>query len=172
MGRVVKPHGVRGELVVDIRTDSPELRFAPGAVLGVQRGGGRAGANSATETLVLAGARQHAGRLLVHAEGVTGREAAENLRGALLTVGSEELEPVDDPEEFHDHELEGLRAVLGTGEDLGVVDAIVHTPGGELLQVRTDDDRDVLVPFVAEIVPEVDVPGGRVVLDPPEGLFE
>lgn len=169
VGRVVKPHGVHGELVVEIRTDSPDLRFVPGAELGLRRGA-RSGAPE--RSLVLAAVRQHAGRLLVRAEGVDGRDAAEELRGAYLTVRSDELEPVEDPDEFHDHELEGLRAELADGAELGVVDAVVHTPGGELLQVRTPDDREVLVPFVSAIVPDVDVERGRLVVDPPEGLFD
>lgn len=171
VGRVVKPHGVHGELVVEIRTDSPELRFVPGAVLGVRRRGTRSGAGR-PESLVLAAVRQHAGRLLVRAEGVAGRESAEDLRGVFLTVGSDELKPVEDPDEFHDHELEGLRVVLNTGDELGVVDSILHTPGGELLQVRTSDEREVLVPFVEAIVPDVDLARGRVVVDPPEGLLD
>ncbi|MDR7300720.1 ribosome maturation factor RimM [Haloactinomyces albus] len=170
VGRIVKPHGVRGEFVVEVRTDSPERRFEPGSVLGVRRR--RADRSRQPEEFVLAAARHHAGRLLVRAEGVDTREAAEELRGALLTVVAEDLEPSDDPDEFHDHELEGLRAVLVTGEEVGVVHEVVHTPGGELLQVTGPDEREFLVPFVSDIVPEVDVVGGRVLLDPPEGLID
>ncbi|GAA4855750.1 MULTISPECIES: ribosome maturation factor RimM [Saccharopolyspora] len=167
VGRVVKPHGVQGELVVEVRTDSPELRFVPGAVLGVRRrGGGRPG-----ESLTVESTRPHAGRLLLRAEGVVGREAAEDLRGVLLTVGVDELGPTDDPEEFHDHQLEGLRVVDTAGQERGVVREVVHTPAGELLAVRTDGG-EVLVPFVLDIVPEVDVAAGRLVVDPPEGLFD
>lgn len=167
VGKVVKSHGVRGEVVVEVRTDSPELRFAPGAALGVQRRG-----TSAPATLTVAAARQHAGRLLVVFQEVAGREAAEQLRGSLLTVGSDELEPNADPDEFHDHELEGLRVVLVSGEEVGVVREVLHTPAGELLSVGTPQDEEKLVPFVSEIVPEVDLGQGRVVLDPPEGLLE
>lgn len=170
VGRIIKPHGVRGELVVDVRTDEPEQRFAPGSVLGVQRGETR------LPSVTVSDARPHSGRLLVQFEGVAGRTAAEDLRGAFLTVSVEQLEPTGDPDEFYDHELEGLRAVLVDGADLGVVREVVHTPGGELLAVdrpgETTRVREVLVPFVSEIVPEVDLAGGRVVIDPPEGLLD
>ncbi|RCW39847.1 16S rRNA processing protein RimM [Halopolyspora algeriensis] len=169
VGRVVKPHGVQGELVVEVRTDSPEQRFRPGAVLGVRRQ--RAARSRLPEELVLSAARPHAGRLLVRAEEVDSRAAAEELRGVLLTVSADDFESGDDPDEFHDRELEGLRAVLVTGEEVGVVQEVVHTPAGELLQVSSPDGRESLVPFVSDIVPEVDVEQGRVLLDPPEGLL-
>lgn len=165
VGRVVKPHGIRGELVVDPRTDSPELRFAVGAVLRVS--------SARRQSITVAAARPHAGRLLVRAEGVDSRDAAEELRGAWLQVSPEEAsESTGDPDEFHDHQLEGLRAQRPDGREIGVVSQVVHTPGGELLAVDTERESGVLVPFVAAIVPEVDLPGGRVVLDPPEGLFD
>ncbi|MBB5155520.1 ribosome maturation factor RimM [Saccharopolyspora phatthalungensis] len=167
VGRVVRPHGVRGELVVEVLTDSPELRFAPGSVLGVQRRG-----VVRAQNLTVTAARQHAGRLLVRAAGVEGREAAEELRGVLLTVRSDVLEPTGDPDEFHDHELIGLLVVQVSGAAVGAVQEVLHTPAGELLAVRTDDGREVLVPFVAEIVPEVDLAAGRLVVDPPEGLLD
>ncbi|MER5393322.1 ribosome maturation factor RimM, partial [Saccharopolyspora sp. NPDC002686] len=101
-----------------------------------------------------------------------GREAAEDLRGVTLTVTADVLEPTDDPDEFHDHELVGLRAVQVSGEEVGEVSDVVHTPAGELLALRTADDREVLVPFVAEIVPEIDLAAGKLVVDPPEGLLD
>ncbi|MGP4017876.1 ribosome maturation factor RimM [Saccharopolyspora sp. 5N708] len=167
VGRIVRPHGVRGELVVEVLTDSPELRFAPGSVLGVQRRG-----VVSAQNLTVVAARQHAGRLLVQAAGVDGREAAEDLRGAVLTISSEDLEPTGDPDEFHDHELTGLRVVRVSGTEVGTVQEVVHTSAGELLAVRTAEDQEVLVPFVAEIVPSVDLAAGRVIVDPPEGLLD
>ena len=165
VGRVIKPHGIRGELVVEPRTDSPELRFAAGAVLQVS--------SARRQSITVAAARPHAGRLLVRAEGVDGRDAAEELRGAWLQVSPEDAsENTGDPDEFHDHQLEGLRAQSPDGREIGVVSQVVHTPGGALLAVDTERESGVLVPFVSAIVPEVDLVGGRVVLDPPEGLFD
>lgn len=167
VGRIVKPHGIRGEVVVDVRTDSPEERFGSGVVLGVQRQGARRAGE-----LTLTDVRPHSGRLLVRIDGVDTREAAEELRGALLTVRTDELEATADPDEFYDYQLEGLRVVHSAGYDIGVLHEVLHTPGGELLVVRTDTGRELLVPFVSEIVPEVNLDAGRVVVHPPEGLFD
>ncbi|SFA90090.1 16S rRNA processing protein RimM [Amycolatopsis marina] len=165
VGRVAKAHGITGELAVDVRTDSPERRFAVGSVLiGRSRDG-------STRRLTVAAARQHGGRLLVRFDEVPDRTAAEAARGLLLLGDTADLPATEDPDEFYDHELEGLRAELTDGSVVGTVREIVHSPGGELLAVDRDG-RSVLVPFVRDIVPTVDVPGGRVVLDPPEGLLD
>lgn len=171
VGRVVRPHGVRGELVVEVLTDSPELRFAPGSVLGTKRRGQRSGVQGAQELIVVA-ARQHAGRLLLRVEGVNGREAAEDLRNTLLTVSADEAESGQGDDEFHDIELTGLRVVLISGEAVGEVRDVLHGPAGDLLSVRTLDEGEALIPFVTEIVPEVDLEAGTLTIDPPEGLLE
>ena len=110
--------------------------------------------------------------LLVCLEGVDDRNAAEALRGTLLTVAVEELAPPEDPDEFHDHQLIGLRAELADGQVVGVVGDVLHGPAGELLVVSRDGLDDALVPFVKDIVPTVDLPGARLVLTPPDGLLE
>lgn len=166
VGRVARAHGVTGELAVDVRTDSPERRFAIDAVV---RGQLRDGT---VRELTVVGVRPHGSRLLVRFAEVLTREVAESLRGALLYAGSADLPPSEDPDEFYDHELEGLSAVLGDGTPVGTVTGIVHLPGGELLVVDRVSGGEVMVPFVRAIVPEVDVPGHRVVLDPPEGLLD
>ncbi|GGM39839.1 ribosome maturation factor RimM [Longimycelium tulufanense] len=166
VGRVGKAHGIRGELTVDPRTDSPEERFAEGAALVARLPDGT------SRTVTVAAARPHAGRLLVHFEGVPDRTAAESLRGALLTVDTAELPPIGDPDEFYDHELEGLVAELADGSRVGVVREVTHGPGADLLVLERDDGGEALVPFVSEIVPEVDVAGGRLLLTPPPGLLD
>ena len=146
---------------MQVRTDSPEQRFTVGAQLGV--GAGR--------TLTVDAVRPHAGNLLVRYAGVTDRAAAAELRGVLLTVDTVELPALDDPDEFYDHQLEGLAAVGSDGAQLGTVREVVHTPASDLLVVETDRG-EALVPFVRAIVPEVDLSAGRVVLDPPAGLLD
>jgi 16S rRNA processing protein RimM len=167
VGRVVKPHGIRGELMVDVSTDSADLRFAPGAVLFVTARDG-----SVSRTLTVTAARPHSGRLLVTFADVRDRDAAEELRNAVLSGDVAELPAIADPDEFYDHQLEGLAAVTVTGTTVGTVREVLHGAGGELLVVDRAGGGEALVPFVRAIVPEVDLPGRRVLLDPPPGLFE
>jgi|SRR5690242_7635732 16S rRNA processing protein RimM len=167
VGIVVRAHGLRGELVVDVRTDSPQERFAPGAVLQ------RAGADGVgLGVLTVEAARPHSGRLLVRFAEAPDRDAAEALRGSRLLVDPAALPPPDDPDEFHVHQLEGLPVELADGTTVGTVREVVHGPGGELLVLSRPGAPDALVPFVRAIVPTVDLDGGRVVLDPPEGLLD
>jgi 16S rRNA processing protein RimM len=163
VGRIGRPHGVRGEVTVEVRTDDPELRFAPGAVLitdPADRG-----------PLTLAGRRWHREVLLLAIEGVDSREQAEELRDTQLLVPVADLPALEDPDVFYDHQLVGLAARLTDGARLGEVAAVRHE-GTELLVVRRPDGDEVLVPFVAAIVPTVDLAGGFLVVDPPEGLLE
>ncbi|WDZ88049.1 ribosome maturation factor RimM [Micromonospora cathayae] len=180
VGRVGKPHGIRGEVTVEVRTDEPEARFAPGMVLRTEPGA-TPPANPAPgpgvpfrvpERLVVEEARWHQGRMLVAFEGVLDRDVAEALRGTLLVVDSAEVDAPDDPEEFHDHQLVGLTVVTPAGERLGEVSRIDHAPASDLLVVRRPEGRTALIPFVRAIVPEVDLAGGRVVVDPPGGLLD
>lgn len=166
VGRVAKSHGIRGEVVVEVRTDEPALRFATGSVLR----GRRPKSDTATEYTVTA-AREHSGRLLVSLRGVDDRNAADALRGVLFIIDSADVPRGDDPDEFYDHELEGLSVRLVDGTPLGKVSEVLHSAAGELLSVRTDDDREVLIPFVTAMVPEVSLTDG-VVVDPPEGLLD
>ena len=165
VGRVAKAHGITGELAVDVRTDSPEMRFALGAKMQAKLRDGT------SRSLTVAAARPHAGRLLVRFEEVLTRDVAEALRGTLLLGSTDDLPPTDDPDEFYDHELEGLDAQLTDGTSIGTVKEILHSAAGELLVVNRPKG-EALIPFVREIVPTVDVAGGRVVIDPPEGLLD
>ncbi|MFL6144427.1 MAG: ribosome maturation factor RimM [Labedaea sp.] len=166
VGRVAKAHGITGELSVDIRTDEPEQRFAIGTVV-------RARLRDGTQRpLTVGSARRHGERLLVRFAEVPTRDVAETLRGALLLLDIADLPPSSDSDEFYEHELAGLGAELPDGTALGTVLEVVHGPGGDLLVVNLPDGREVLVPFVRAIVPEVDLAGKRIVIDPPEGLLE
>jgi 16S rRNA processing protein RimM len=165
VGRIGKPHGIHGEVSVEVRTDDVESRFAPGATLETdppERG-----------PLTVVRARPHSGRLLVAFAELTERVAAEAVRGTLLVADSATSIQSEDPEEYWDHDLVGLSAVTVDGARAGEVVEVLHLPGQDVLVVRPNDtDAELLVPFVAAIVPEVDVAGGRVVIDPPEGLFD
>jgi 16S rRNA processing protein RimM len=164
VGRIARAHGIGGEVAVEVRTDSPELRFAPGA--SVDTDPPERGPLTVTRT------RWHAGRLLVTFAGIPDRTTAEALRGTLLVADSATSPAADDPDEFWDHQLVGLDVVTVQGQPLGVVDDVVHPPGSDLLVVRDGDGREVLVPFVSAIVPVVDLERRRLVVDLPEGLLE
>ncbi|MDD4866864.1 MAG: ribosome maturation factor RimM [Mycobacterium sp.] len=168
VGRVVKAHGIGGEVVVEIRTDDPAARFAPGTTLRAKksRGGGP------ERSYVIEGAREHGGRLLLRLAGVNGRDAAAALRGSLFVVDSAELPPIDEPDTYYHHQLEGLRVRTTAGADLGVVAEVLHTAAGELLAVRRPGGGEVLVPFVGAIVTSVSLEAGLVEVDPPEGLLD
>lgn len=163
VGRIGRPQGVRGEVTVEVRTDAPDERFAVGVRLLTEpadRG-----------PLTVQGARDHSGRLVVCFAGVTDRAAAEALRDTLLLVQIASLPPLDDPDEFHDWQLIGLRAELSDGTPVGTLADVLHLPHGDLLVVTDAGGQQALVPFVRAIVPDVDLAGCRVVLDPPPGLL-
>ena len=168
VGRVVKAHGVTGELSVEVRTDDPEGRFVAGAVLRGRpsRGGG------AERDYVIESVRPHGDRVLVRLQGVGDRNAADALRGTLFLVDSSELPPIDDPDEFYDHQLEGMTVTTTDGRSLGAVAEVLHTAAGELLAVRDSDGAEVLVPFVSAIVVSVSLADNAIEIDPPEGLLE
>lgn len=167
VGRVAKAHGIGGEVVVDVRTDDPETRFAPGSRLRAKKPRDPGPERS----FVVEGARPHGARLLVRLAGVNDRDGADALRGSLFVIDSEELPPIDEPDTYYDHQLEGLRVTTTAGREVGVVAEVLHTPGGELLAVR-GDSGEVLVPFVSAIVTAVSLDDGTMQIEPPDGLLD
>ena len=170
VGRAGRPHGIRGEVVIGVRTDEPDLRFAVGATLdarsspdGEPADGGR---------LTVASARWHSGQLLVAFAGITDRTAAGELTGSWLSVDSSQLPELRDPDEFRDHELIGLSVRTCAGQPVGVVTDVLHYGQDLLVVQRPVAGPEVLVPFVKAIVPEVDLAAGRLVIDPPPGLLD
>ena len=163
VGRIGRPHGVHGDVSVEVRTDEPERRFANGAVLQTDR--------AVPAEVVVASHRWHSGRLLVHFEGVDDRDTATTLRGLLLEVPVERGARPSDPDEFYDHQVIGLAMVSRDGEVLGEIVQVVHG-AQDLLVVRRPGTSDAMVPFVQELIPEVDLDNRRVVADLPEGLLD
>ena len=164
VARVARAHGIRGDVVLDVRTDEPEKRLAPGAVLQTTP--------TAAGPLTVDDIRAHSGRVLARFAGVDDRGAAEALRGVLLETDIDPADRPDDPEEFYDHQLVGLAVVDPSGNALGTVAELVHLPGQDLLTVTRVDGGETFVPFVAALVPVVDLAEGLVVVDPPGGLFD
>ncbi|WP_153505167.1 ribosome maturation factor RimM [Cumulibacter manganitolerans] len=166
IGRIGKAHGIRGELNVGIRTDEPEERFAVGAVLRTdpaERG-----------PLTVRSQRFVSGQKLVlgFAE-IADRTAAETLQGTLLVIDSDELPPIEDDDDFYDHELVGMAVSTEDGVDVGEVVDVVHGAGGDTLVVRARGERrEILLPFVRDIVPVVDRATRCITVTPPDGLLE
>ena len=167
VGRVVKAHGVGGELVVEVRTDDPGSRFAVGSSLRGKYAKGGVPRDYTVESV-----REHGGRLLLRLAGIEDRDAADAMRGVVFVIDSTDLPPINDPDEFYDHQLEGLAVRTIDGRDVGTVAEVLHTAAGELLAIRHHNGGEVLVPFVSAIVTSVSLADKVIEIDPPEGLLE
>ena len=163
VGKVGPVRGVHGEVLLEPWTDAPAERFTPGAVLRTDR--------EQPATLTVESAAVVSGKQVVHFAGVDDRPAAEALRGIVVHVPAAERPVLDDPDEYYDSDLIGLTARTVDGSELGPVVDVVHAAGAAYLVLRLDG-REHMVPFVAAIVPSVDLAAGEVRVDPPEGLFE
>lgn len=166
VGRLTKAHGLKGGLKLELFTDDPDRRFTTGASFSLQVPDESPWHGKRLE---LAELRWYNGHPVGFFAGVTDRTGAESLVKAILWVDQDPEEPAG-PDAWWDHQLVGLD-VVRDGTTVGVVDRLEHLPAQDLLVVRLGD-REVLVPFVRALVPEVDVDGGRVVVTPPDGLFE
>jgi 16S rRNA processing protein RimM len=164
VARVGRPHGIKGEVSVEVRTDDPDGRLAPGTVLRTEP--------AAAGPLTIVTGRVHSGRLLLTFEGCTSRSGAERLRNVLLVADVDPDERPEDPDEYFDRHLVGLRVETLDGDLVGELAEMLHLPGQDVLVVRRNDGSESLVPFIAQFVPEVDLEGGRIVVDPPEGLLD
>lgn len=162
VARIGKAHGLRGEVTAQVLTGAPDERFVPGATFETEP--------AAAGPLVLRSARDNNGVLLLGFENTNDRTGAEALRGIQLLA--EVLEDDDDQDSWYERDLVGLRAVTVSGDEIGEVTALQSRPSQDLLVLRLTNGRQALVPFVTAIVPEVDLEGGRVVLDPPPGLLD
>jgi 16S rRNA processing protein RimM len=169
IGRIGKPHGLRGEVTVEPRTDEPDRRFATGTTVRAER---PSGSPAPWPELTVLDARWHRTTLLVRFEELVDRTTAEAARGLLLHATVPADERPDDPDEFYDHQLLGLAVVTGDGAPLGEIADLLHLPGQDVLAVKRPDGPEVLIPFIKQFVPVVDVKGGRVVVTPPEGLLD
>ncbi|MEU2024693.1 ribosome maturation factor RimM [Streptomyces sp. NPDC016469] len=164
VARIGRAHGIKGEVTVEVRTDEPELRLAPGAVLATDP--------ATAGPLTIETGRVHSGRLLLRFEGVKDRTAAEALRNTLLIADVDPAELPEDPEEFYDHQLMDLDVVLADGTGIGRITEITHLPSQDLFIVERPDGSEVMIPFVEEIVAEIDLEEQRAVITPPPGLID
>jgi 16S rRNA processing protein RimM len=157
---VATAHGIRGALKLRCFTERPEDAAAYGPVYDKH-------GNQLFEIKVIGKSR---GGILVEAEGIADRNAAEALRGAELFVPRAVL-PALDPDEFYHSDLEGLHVLRRDGSRLGVVRALSNFGAGDVLEVLAEDGRTVALPFDRETVPTVDLAAGCVVVEPPPELL-
>ncbi|MFD7916434.1 ribosome maturation factor RimM [Streptomyces sp. NPDC059752] len=164
VARIGRAHGIKGEVTVEVRTDEPELRLSPGAVLKTEP--------ATVGPLTIETGRVHSGRLMLRFAGVKDRTGAEALRNTLLIA---EVDPSELPEEegeYYDHQLMDLDVVLADGTEIGRITEISHLPSQDLFIVERPDGSEVMIPFVEEIVAEIDLEEQRCVITPPPGLID
>ncbi|MFV0373043.1 ribosome maturation factor RimM [Microbacterium sp.] len=168
VGRLVKAHGLKGALKLELYTDEPDRRFAPGAAFTLQVPDTSPWSG---KTVTVREFRWMNSHPVVFLEGIDDRTAAESIVRAILWIDADPDAPAED-EAWYDHQLVGLRVFRGDDE-VGSVVRVDHLPAQDLLIVRpAGTDTEVLVPFVKAIVPLVDIGAGRVEVTPPPGLFE
>ena len=163
VGRVARPHGLRGQVVVSPETDFVTERFRPGATLWARSAGQE-------EMLTVASSRVHNGRPVVVFEGLDRIEAVERLAGTELRIPETALQPLE-PGRYYEHQLVGCTVETVDGRTVGTVGRVDSGPGGSHLVVP-GDRGEILVPFVPQICVSVDIDGKGVRIDPPEGLLE
>ena len=167
VGRLVKAHGLKGALKLELYTDDPDGRFVPGATFTLQVPDSSPWFGKTVTVREFKWMNSHA---VVFLEGIDDRTQAESLVRAILWIDQDAAAPSGEDDAWYDHQLVGLD-VIRDGVSVGRVVRVDHLPAQDLLIVGSGE-REVLVPFVSAIVPEVDVAGGRVVVTPPIGLFE
>jgi 16S rRNA processing protein RimM len=164
VGRIGRAHGIKGEVTVEVRTDEPELRLGPGAVLATDP--------ASAGPLTIESGHVHSGRLLLRFAGVRDRNAAEALRNTLLIAEVDPEELPEDEDEFYDHQLMDLDVVTEDGTEVGRITEISHLPSQDLFIVERPDGSEVMIPFVEEIVVEIDLEEQKAVIAPPPGLID
>jgi 16S rRNA processing protein RimM len=157
VGRIGKAHGILGEATIEVRTDEAENRFAIGAVLETESHG----------LITVASARVHNGILLLGFEGIEDRNAIEELRNELLYTEVDIDAPGIDEDDYHVLQLVGCKAFLIDGDEFGTVTDVLNLPGQDVLVIQ-GTDGEVLIPFVRQLVPVVDITGRRMTVVPPE----
>jgi 16S rRNA processing protein RimM len=167
VGRLVRAHGLKGAIKLELYTDSPETRFAKGAVLRLQV---PETSPWFGQTLTVGELRWYNQAAVVFFEGVTDRSQAETLIRAILLIDQPITNVAPEPDAWYDHQLVGLK-VLREGVEIGRVTRVDHLPAQDLLAIDFEG-REVLLPFVKALVPKVDSVAGFLEITPPGGLFE
>ncbi|CAB5239104.1 unannotated protein [freshwater metagenome] len=157
VGRIGRAHGILGEATIELRTDEPENRFAVGATLFTET----------DKTLTVVSGRVHNGILLLGFDGIKDRNAIEKLKDTLMYAEVDIDAPSEDPDDYHVLQLIGCITYRENGEKFGEVTDVINLPGQDLLAIKTEKG-EVLIPFVHQLVPTVDIKEKRIVVNPPE----
>jgi 16S rRNA processing protein RimM len=157
VGRIGKAHGILGEATIEVRTDEAEDRFAIGAVLETDNHG----------ELTVVSARVHNGILLLGFQGIEDRNSVETLRNELLYAEVDIQAPGIDEDDYHVLQLVGCTAYLVDGDEFGTVTDVLNLPGQDVLAIKSADG-EVLIPFVRQLVPVVDIKAKRMTVIPPD----
>jgi 16S rRNA processing protein RimM len=157
VGRIGRAHGILGEATIEVRTDLAEERFAIGAIVETDSHG----------DLIVASARVHNGILLLGFEGITDRNTIEKYRDVLLYSQVDIDEPGVDEDDYHVLQLIGCQAFTIDGDLLGEVNEVLNLPGQDVLSIKTESG-EMLIPFVHQLVPIVDIKAKRMTVIPPE----
>ncbi len=163
VGRLGRPHGVHGEISVEVRTDEPESRFAPGTKLNLKE---------SKSVLTVLSSRWHQEKMLVKFEEILDRDQANEIKGKTLTI---EIDPnyiETKNDQYYEFQLAGLKVINKNQEKLGEIKEVITGLAQDLLVVKTEDKKEVLVPFVKQIVVKVDLSNKIITMDPPIGLFD
>lgn len=169
VARLVKAHGLKGGLKLELYTDDPELRFRSGNTLSLQV---PTDSPWFGQTLTVRELRFYNTHAVAFFEGIEDRTQAETLVKAILWVVDDESTRPEEEDAWFDHQLVGV-AVWRDGAHIGHIARVDHLPAQDLLAITTEPGgQEVLLPFVKQFVPEVDLERGRVVITPPGGLFE
>ena len=163
VGRLGRPHGVHGEISVEVRTDEPEIRFAKGSKLSVKE---------SNNQLTVLSSRWHQEKMLVKFEEITDRDLANEIKGKTLTIKIDPNSIETKKDQYYEFQLAGLKVIDKNDKTLGRIKEVITNLAQDLLVVETVDKREVLVPFVKQIVTNVDLNKKLVIMDPPTGLFD
>ena len=157
VGRIGRAHGILGEATIEVRSDEPDRRFAIGNKVQTDAHG----------ELTITSGRVHNGILLLGFEGFTDRNAIEKLRDVLLYCDVDINEPGIDEDDYHVLQLIGCAAHLESGDLVGEVTDVINLPGQDLLAIKTETG-EILIPFVRQLVPVVDIAAHKVIVIPPD----
>ena len=173
VGRVLRPHGVRGELLLEVLTDFPDtligqtVYFAPGEGTPPDSPPGLAGA--ARRQAQVASIRWHRGRLLIHLGGCGDRETADAYRGSLIQIEAGQAQPLADGQYYH-HQIVGLRAIGDEGQTLGEVTGVLETGANDVYVVQTSAGGELLLPAISSVVRKIDLEAGEMFVHLLDGL--